>query len=73
MYILVNKSNILLGLFTDKTWLNSAIKAVRESEPYGILYYQKVEVNNFDSTLINFFTLHHEKLIEISMDVDSVE
>jgi len=72
MYILVNKSRMILGLFTDKTWLNSAIQAVRESDSNGVLYYQKVEVNTIDSTLINFWTIHPEKLIEIDKEVNHV-
>ena len=54
MYILVNKCQMILGLFTDKTWLNNAIQVVRESDPGCTLYYQKVEVNTIDGTLINF-------------------
>lgn len=72
MYILVNKHRMLLGLFTDETWLNAAIQAVRENDPYGILYYQKVEVNTIESTLINFWTIHPEKLIEIEKEVNHV-
>ena len=72
MYILVNKSRMILGLFTDKTWLNSAIQAVRENDPNGVLYYQKVEVNTIDSILINFWTIHPEKLIEIDKEVNHV-
>ncbi len=72
MYILVNKSRIILGLFTDKTWLNSAIQAVKESDPDCILYYQKVEVNAIDSILINFWTIHPEKLIEIPREKNNI-
>lgn len=72
MYILVNKSRMILGLFTDETWLNSAIQAVRESDPHCVLYYQKVEVNTIDSTLINFWTIHPEKLIEIPKEVNNI-
>lgn len=72
MYILVNKSCVILGLFTDKTWLNSAIQAVRESNSNSVLYYQKVEVNTIDSTLINFWTIHPEKLIEIPKEVNNI-
>ena len=72
MYILVNKSRMILGLFTDKTWLNSAIQAVRENDPNGVLYYQEVGVNTIDSILINFWTIHPEKLIEIDREVNHV-
>lgn len=72
MYILVNKSRMILGLFTDKTWLNSAIQVVRESDPRCVLYYQKVEVNTIDSTLINFWTIHPEKLIEIPQETNNI-
>lgn len=72
MYILVNKCLMILGLFTDKTWLNSAIQVVRESDPGCILYYQKVEVNTIDSTLINFWTMHPEKLIKIPQENNNI-
>ena len=72
MYILVNKSRMILGLFTDKTWLNSAIQAVRENDSHCVLYYQKVEVNTIDSTLINFWTIHPEKLIEIPRETNNI-
>lgn len=72
MYILVNKSRIIWGLFTDKTWLNSAIQAVRENDPDCVLYYQKIEVNTIDSILINFWTIHPEKLIEIPREVNNI-
>ena len=72
MYILVNKCLMILGLFTDKTWLNSAIQVVRKSDPGCILYYQKVEVNTIDGTLINFWTMHPEKLIKISPENNNI-
>ena len=31
------------------------------------LYYQEIEVNNFDAILLQFFTMHPEKLIEIDV------
>lgn len=72
MYILVNNWKMILGLFTDKTWLNNAIKAVRKNTPEITLYYQKVETNTFDSTLFNFWTMHPEKLIEIDKNKNEV-
>lgn len=72
MYILVNNSRMILGLFTTKNWLNSAIEVVREDKPGTILYYQKVEVNTFNTVLPNFFTIHPEKLIEIDREVNHV-
>lgn len=65
MYILVNKSRMILGLFSTKKNLTMAIKVVKEKEPDSKFYYQKVCVDNFDNILINFFTMHPEKLIEV--------
>ena len=73
MYILVNGSRMILGLFQNKTWLNNAIKVVRMDNPNAILYYQKVKVNSFNTVLPNFWTMHPEKLIEIGKDVNTIE
>ena len=72
MYVLLNKSRILLGLFTSKEMLNMAIKAVKINNPDSCykLYYQKVEVDTFDSTLMQCFTMHPEKFIEIDVEKD---
>jgi hypothetical protein len=72
MYILVNNSRMILGLFSNKTKLNNAIKIVRENTPETILYYQEVKVDTFSSVLPNFWTMHPEKLIEIERDKDYV-
>jgi hypothetical protein len=72
MYILVNKSRILLGIFTDKNWLNAAITAQRNSYGDDVLYYQEIVPNEFSSVLINFWTMHPEKLIKISPETKSV-
>lgn len=72
MYILVNNYRIILGLFENKTWLNSAITVMREKEPGTILYYQYVEINSFEPILFNFWTLHPEKLIEIDREVNHI-
>ena len=71
MYILVDNHKMIRGLFTDKNWLNEAIKVIREDKS-NTLYYQEVEVNTFDTILINFWTIHPEKLIEIERDKDYV-
>ena len=71
MYILVDNHKIIRGLFTDKKWLNEAIKVIRKDKS-NTLYYQEVEVNTFDTILINFWTIHPEKLIEIERDKDYV-
>ena len=73
MYILVDNHHSLLGLFTDKTWLNAAIKTVRNEHPDSVLYYHKVEVNEFDSTLFAFWTMHPERLIEISKETEMIK
>ena len=73
MYILVNGSRMILGLFQNKTWLINAIQVVRMDNPDAILYYQKVKVNSFNTVLPNFWTIHPEKLIEIDKDVNTIE
>ena len=73
MYILVNGSRMILGLFQNKTWLSNAIQVVRMDNPDAILYYQKVKVNSFNTVLPNFWTIHPEKLIEIDKDVNTIE
>ena len=73
MYILVNGSRMILGLFQNKTWLSNAIQVVRMDNPDAILYYQKVKVNSFNTILPNFWTMHPEKLIEIGKDVNTIE
>lgn len=73
MYILVNGSSMILGLFQNKTWLSNAIQVVRMDNPNAILYYQKVKVNSFNTVLPNFWTMHPEKLIQIGTDVNTIE
>ena len=63
---------MILGLFSNKTNLNIAIKIIRKETPETILYYQEVEVDTFSSVLPNFWTIHPEKLIEIERDKDYV-
>lgn len=68
MYALLNNSRILLGVFSSKEMLNIAIKAIKMESPESFrLYYQKIEVDMFDSTLMNFFTIHPEKFIELDI------
>ena len=68
MYILVDNHRMMLGIFTSKTWLKAAIKVQQEKHPNSTLYYQEVKTNEFSSVLFNFWTIHPEKLIEISND-----
>jgi hypothetical protein len=72
MYILVNKNRMLMGLFTTKKNLNLGLAIMRANEPNCIAYYQKVDVNMFDSNLFQFWTMHPEKLIEIDREVNHV-
>ncbi|MBQ3414748.1 MAG: hypothetical protein IJH39_05230 [Clostridia bacterium] len=65
MYILADNHRILLGIFTSKQWLKSAIKVQQELHPGTKLYYQVVTPNEFSSVLFNFWTMHPEKLIEV--------
>lgn len=71
MYILAQVScfgSILRGVFTDIDKLNLAIRAIKISDAdVSKLYYQEIEVNNFDAILLQFFTMHPEKLIEIDV------
>ena len=66
MYILAQNGPlgpILLGVFSNKQTLNMGIKAVKTYRPdVSKIYYQEIGVDNFDSTLIQFFTMHSEKL-----------
>ena len=73
MYLLVNKSHIALGVFTTKETLNMAISVCRTNEPGCRLYYQYIIVDTFDSTLIQFFTMHPEELIEIDSETNVIE
>lgn len=62
MYILVDKSCILLGIFTDLDKLKVAADVVKTKKGVDIMYYQEIGVDMFDKTLINFNTMHPEKL-----------
>ena len=73
MYLLVDKSRIALGIFTSKDTLNMAIKVCRSAEPHSKLYYQKIDVDVFDKTILQFFTMHPEKLIELDTDTNFVQ
>lgn len=69
MYALLNNSKILLGVFSSKEMLNIAIKAIKVNNPDCFrLYYQKFEVDVFDSTLMQFFTMHPEKFVELNVE-----
>ena len=68
MYILVGRSYGMYGIFSTKEKLNNVITVVRKFDPSVHLYWQKVEVDVFDSTLISFFTMHPEKLIEVERE-----
>lgn len=72
MYILVDNHRMMLGIFTSKPWLNSAIKIYKNELPNSVCYYQKVNTNEFSSILFNFWTIHPEKLIEISKEINSI-
>ena len=69
MYALLNNSRILLGVFSSKEMLNIAIKAIKVNNPDCFrLFYQKIEVDKFDSTLMQFFTMHPEKFVELDVE-----
>lgn len=72
MYILVNKSRMLLGVFTTKETLNMAIKVLKDKESGCLLYYQEFEPDTFSSVLIPFWTLHSEYLIEIDRESNNI-
>lgn len=71
MYILATHGPfgaIILGVFSTLETLNFAIRVVKINHPEEHkLYYQKIEIDTFDSTLIQFFTMHNEKLIELDI------
>jgi len=67
MYILVNKSCMLLGIFTSKKKLDIAIQAMKTVTEESFAYYAKVEANTFDSLLPNFWTMHSEKLTRVEL------
>ena len=71
MYALLNNNRVLLGVFTNKEMLNMAIKSIKIENPdCHRLYYQKFEVDTFDSTLMQFFTMHPEKFVELNVEMD---
>ena len=73
MYILAGRSCQLYGIFSTKEKLNEAITVVRKHDPYTHLYWQEVEVDNFDTTLASFFTMHYEKLIEVEDEISGTD
>ena len=73
MYLLANKFHIALGVFTTKETLNMAIFVCRTDEPGCRLYYQKIQPDVIDSTLIQFWTMHPEKMIEIGSETNVIE
>lgn len=63
---------ILLGVFSTKETLNLGIKAIKNVEPnVNRLYYQEIEVDTFDSTCMQFFTMHPERLVELTVNKDN--
>ena len=48
-----------------------AIKSIKIENPDCYrLYYQKFEVDTFDSTLMQVFTMHPEKFVELNVEMD---
>ena len=71
MYVLLNNARVLLGIFSSKEMLNIAIKAIKIDNPDCYrLFYQKFEIDTFDSTLMQFFTMHPEKFVELDVEKD---
>ena len=69
MYALLDNYRILLGVFSSKEKLNMAIKVIKLNHPdEHRFYYQEFEVDTFDSTLMQFFTMHPEKFITIDAE-----
>lgn len=64
VYVVVNKSMMMLGIFTTWENLQMAMAALKESGE-SKAYYAKVEVDTFDKLLPNFWTMHYEKLEEV--------
>lgn len=71
MYILVNNTSCIIGLFSSKKILALAVNAVRTSEGKNSkLYYKEVKVDEFDPSLIQFHTIHSERLNVVPENVD---
>ena len=76
MYILAQAGplgSILLGVFSNIANLNLAIRAIKINNPnLSKVYYHEIEVDNFDSTCLQFFTMHPERLTEVNVEEDKL-
>lgn len=72
VYILAGRGYQLYGIFSTKEKLNEAIAVVRKHDTHTHLYWQEVEVDNFDTTIASFFTMHPEKLIEVERENEEI-
>ena len=68
MYLLAGRSCGLYGIFSTKEKLNNAITVVRKFDPYVHLYWQEFKVDDFDTTIAAFFSMHPERLIEVERE-----
>lgn len=67
VYLLVNKSMMLIGIFTSKKKLQMAMDVTKEVGEQKKIYWAEVETNCFDSLLPNFWIMHYEKLNEVEL------
>lgn len=65
MYILANKSRMIIGIFTNKQMLDVAIAVAKHDDPDARLYYMEFTPDLFDYNLAIFWTMHPEKMIEV--------
>ncbi len=72
MYILINKSGFMIGLFTSRNTLNAAIEVCRKNSPNEDLYYKYTQVDNFNPDLVDFHTMHTEHLNKIEIGINHV-
>lgn len=65
MYILANKSRMIIGIFTTNWMLKSAIAVAKHDDPDAKLYYMEFTPDVFNYDLAIFWTMHPEKMIEV--------
>ena len=70
VYLLINKSMMLIGIFTSWKRLQMAMDVAKEVGKQRKIYWAKVETNGFDSLLPNFWIMHYEKLNEVNLVED---
>jgi hypothetical protein len=67
MYLLVNKSYMLMGVFTTENMLFTAISLLKENSDDSCVYYMEFTPDQFDVNLPIFWTMHFEKLKKVEL------